>query len=154
MTDPDILNEAAESLLSVLQIGAAYADWDPETYVTAAEPSYDCDAIYVWVDEIEPEIGQGGCVTASKVRFQFGFADCIGADIDEEEIITAAPQHHSHVWGIWVALVESCCATSGTLLGDHADSVRVGTFRLLDAQGGIAVWTGTVTGVLSPSAIT
>lgn len=151
MTDTTVMHEAALSLLTVLKSGADDAGWDPIAEVAAGEPSYGCGSLYVWVDRITPEIGNGGCVVASQVQFRYAIADCVGADIDEEEIVTSAPQHHERVWAVWVALVADCCAHS-SIVGVQADTVRVGTLQQLTTSGGIAVWSGTVEAVISPVA--
>jgi hypothetical protein len=153
MTDTAVLNDAAETLLNVLVAGATDADWVPTALVAAGEPSYDCDALYVWVDQIVPEIGAGGCVTASRVQFRYALADCVGADKDETEIFESAAVHHARVWAVWVSLVADCC-NDGAILGEQSDIVRVGTLSQLTTAGGLAVWSGTVTAVVSPLALT
>ena len=153
MTDTAVLNAAAETLLAVLVAGADDADWVPTASVAAGEPAYKCDALYVWVDQIVPEIGDGGCVTASRVQFRYAIADCVGADRNETKIFSSAPAHHSRVWAVWVALVDVCCSNTA-LLGDQADVVRVGTLNQITVSGVLGVWSGTVTAVLSPLAFT
>jgi len=154
MTDPTILHDAASTLLGVLKDGAVDNGWDDDSVflVAAGEPSYDCRAVYVWVDQIVPEVGQGGCVTASTVRFRFGIADCVGADRDETEIFGSAQSHMEMVWSVWSALVQHCCTNAQLILGPYADTVRVGTVQQVTTSGGVAVWLGQVTGVLSVTA--
>lgn len=150
MTDVTVLHDAALSLAATLQVGADDADWDVTVQISAGEPSYDCDAIYVWVGQIVPEIGAGGCVVASKVQFRYAIAECVGTDRDETVIFTGSSDHHDKVWAVWVALIEACCPSPGTLLGDQADTVRLSTLNLLTNSGGETIWSGTVEGVLSP----
>ena len=152
-TDTTVLNDAAIALLATLQAGIDDAGWDIKAKVAAGEPAQLCDGVNVWIDQVDPDYGTKGgtCVIASKVRFKFTIGDCIGADLSETLIFAANTKHHGRVWAIWAALVNACCGA--TLLGEQADTVRVGALNLTTTQGGMFVWTGTVTGVLSPLAL-
>ena len=152
-TDTTVLNDAAIALLATLQTGIDDAGWDITARISAGEPAYLCDSVFVWVDQIDPDYGVGGgsCVSASRVRFKFSIGDCIGADLEEALIFQRAAVHHGRVWAIWAELINACCGS--TLLGEQADTVRVGALNLTTTQGGMFVWTGTVTGVLSPLAL-
>ena len=152
-TDTTVLNDAAIALLATLQAGIDDADWDITARISAGEPAQLCDGVNVWIDQIDPDYGTGGgsCVAASRVRFKYTIGDCIGADLSETLIFAANTQHHGRVWAIWAELVNACCGS--TLLGTQADTVRVGALNLTTTQGGMFVWTGTVTGVLSPLAL-
>ena len=152
-TDTTVLNDAAIALRATLQAGIDDAGWDITAKISAGEPAYLCDSVFVWIDQIDPDYDtrNGSCVAGSRVRFKYSIAECIGADLSEALIFQHAGEHHGKVWAVWAELINACCGS--TLLGTLADTVRVGSFNLVTGQGGMFVWTGTVTGVLSPLAL-
>jgi len=150
MTDTTVLNDASIALLANLQSGIDDAAWDVTAQISAGEPSYRCDAVNLWVSEIRPEIGAGGCVVASEVTWTYSVGICVGTDMDETLIFSGAQSHDERLWAIWVALASACCDES--LIGAQGDTVRLESLRFTSNTGTITVWTGSVTGILTPAA--
>lgn len=149
MTDPTILNTAAETLLQALTDAAAQVvGWEPHAAVAAGEPSYDCDGIYVWLTNITPDVGDGGCVVALEVELTYSLAECVGTERDETSIFENASVNLDKIWGIYATLAASCCGDT-SLLGANADNVELGALSLTTTDGGVTIYTGTVTAVLS-----
>lgn len=149
MTDPTVLSEAAESVLTALLVGAEDAGWDVTGCVTVGEPSVDCDKILVWVAGITP-IQTGKCIVASRVRFNFFIASCIGASLKEscEWWDQRSGSHLDRVWAVWIALVEAVLSDS-LCVGVTCADVTLGELRPVPAAD-VGLWQGSVEIVLSP----
>lgn len=146
-TDPTVLNDAAATFLQALIDAADLMDWHPDAAVAAGEPSYDCDSLYVWLSNITPETDEGGCVVALEIELSYAVAECVGADRDETAIFTNAAANQDHIWGIVATIAGQCC--DSTLLGENADNVKIGAVNLTTTDGGLTIYTGTITGVLA-----
>ncbi len=150
MTDVTVLNDASIALLANLQTGIDDASWDVTADISAGEPSYRCDSVNLWVSEIRPETGEGGCVVATEVTWTYSVGICVGNDLGETLIFENAQAHDERLWAIWVALVSACCGES--LIGVQGDTVRLEALRFTTNTGLVTVWTGSVTGILTPAA--
>ena len=150
MTDVTVLNDASVILLATLQSGIDDAEWDITARIASGEPSHGCEKVDLWVDQIRPEIGEGGCVTATEVTWRYTVGICTGNDLDETLIYTGAQAASEKVWAIWVALVSACCDES--LIGAQGDTVRLESLAITSNTGTVTVWTGSVTGILTPAA--
>ena len=150
MTDVTVLNDASIVLLANLQSGIDDAEWDITAQIAAGEPSHGCEKVDLWVDQIRPETSEGGCVVASEVTWNYSVGLCAGNDLDEKLIFAGAQAHDEKLWAIWVALASACCDES--LIGAQGDTVRLEALRFTSNTGTITVWTGSVTGILTPAA--
>ena len=150
MTDVTVLNDASIALLANLQSGIDDAAWDITARIAAGEPSHGCEKVDLWVDQIRPETGAGGCVNASEVTWKYTVGICVGNDRDETLIYSGAQAADEKLWAIWVALASACCDES--LIGAQGDTVRLESLRFTSNTGTITVWTGSVTGILTPAA--
>lgn len=152
MTDPTVLHTAATSILTALEAGALDADWEPQGCVTYGEPAYDCDSIYVWVDSIEAET-EAQCHIATRVTFRYAIGICIGGGQDEDCAFWdgVAADANGKIWATWVGLVDAW--VTGTLCAVPCTDIRAGDpLQILTNDGGVAVWSGTVTVTVSPVA--
>jgi len=150
MTDPTVLHTAAQSILTALEAGALDTAWEPQGCVTFGEPAYDCDSIYVWVESLDAET-EAQCHIATRVTFRYALGICIGGEREEDCTFweTETPTASDKVWATWVGLVDAW--VTGTLCAVPCTDIRAGSpLQILTNDGGVAVWSGTVTVTLSP----
>lgn len=155
MTDPTILDDAANGVLAALVSGATDSGWILEQdCVTAVEPAApSCDSIFVWPAGISVTHVKPSCQIVSRARFGFFIAACIGAEVSEtcDFWDSVTPGHLDKVWGTWVGLVDAIL--SGTVCpGVSCSDV---TLRDLNpvASADIGLWRGEVEIALSPVAL-
>lgn len=148
MTDPTVLHSAALEILAILEGGAAAGSWTPErSCVTAGEPSWDCDSLHVWVNDVD-FVKDVSCQYVLRVEFGYGLSICTSADVDEDcdFWLEASVSTHDRVWAISVTL--ALAALSG-LCGNQCSTTTLTPLSFVPG-GDLAVYIGTIRVDLSP----